>query len=575
VKNLRPWALLIPAVAFLGLHLRTVDYGFVWTDETEIVAQGIVLPIASLHRAFWQPRVGDLETGRAWAYYRPLQVVLVSAIHSAFGELPRAYRLPSLFLGALTSAAFAGLVWAWQARLGAALFAGLLPALHPAALEIYVWIAGLSAALSDLFVVAGFACGFLWLRASSLPRLAGCVACSLLALASKETGVILPVLLLAQLAGERLSGRPVPRRGLALVGTLGGLAALHVAVLRPAVLGGSASIVPIEGSRLTHVLTALASWPSSLGWMAFPSASSTSDVVEVVSSAASPAPWLGLGLALASFAAWLWLARRGFAMAALGIAWVWIAFLPAANLLPTLHARAERHVYLSTFGLALVLADLAPALFARLRAPAVVLPLVACLFLGALSARSFGRAPAWRSTQTLFDGDVARDPDYREGRYWLAGALLRERRPAEALRHLEVLLTQIPKVAGKASYLGGDPRILYCNAKLDLRDYAGARRFAEDLARERPGAGSRPGIRRCLAAALEGSEDYAGAVAIYEEVAWATERPDAWLLLAAARCNAHLGRNARARTWLGRIPAQSDPAVSQAALRIGERIQAR
>ena len=100
---------LVPALLFLGFHLRTLDYGFVWTDEIEIVDRGIVLPVGELHQAFTRPMVADVARAKSWAYYRPLQVMTVSVIHAWAGEKPRAYRLPSLLFGAATMSLFAGL----------------------------------------------------------------------------------------------------------------------------------------------------------------------------------------------------------------------------------------------------------------------------------------------------------------------------------------------------------------------------------------------------------------------------------------------------------------------------------
>jgi hypothetical protein len=508
---------LAPGLLLFALHLRTLDYGFVWTDQTEIVERSLVLPAADLHEAFTQRRAAGAWDAGGWAYYRPLQVVVVSGIHAIAGQTPAVYRGVSLALGALTLGLFALLVLIWLRAPLPAVFAAALPALHPAGLEVWVWIAGLSASMATFGVIAGLACAVLWLRDESIPGrrwlLPGCLVSYGLALLSKESAVVLPALLLAHLLSEglgaraesgrtlRIAGLELPIRGLALVAVLAGIGAFHLGVIRPAVLGPSSSAIAIGGSRVTHVLTALASWPGSLGWMLLPLSSNASDVVPIVDRISEPGPWLGLGLGAGSVVVWLLLARAGRSTAALGVAWIWIAFLPTANLLPMLHATAERNLFFPSFGLALVLADLGPALARRIRAngsaAGIAMGMLGLLLLAGLGQRTWARAPDWRSTESLFARDVARDPFYREGRYWLAGTLLREGRFEEAEPHLQILMTQVPDIRGQASYLGGDAWLLVCQARLLQGNPRAALDFVGELERSRPRRAERPSIRSC------------------------------------------------------------------------------
>jgi tetratricopeptide (TPR) repeat protein len=567
--------LLVPAIAFLALHLRTLDYGFVWTDETEIEAGALVVPLDDLHLAFTEPRKGDLSTGQAWAYYRPLQVVAVSVIHDRAGAAPWAYRLPSLLMGAFTASIFAAFAFALLGRTGPALFAALVPALHPAGLEIYVWIAGLSESMSSFFLVGSLACAISWVRDRSgqkrLALLASCLVLFVLALASKESAAVLPGLVLAWMAGDALARTPsttptlslfgfeTPRRAAGLLAGLGILALTHLLVLRPAVVGSATlGMVPIGGDRVTHLLTAISTWLRSIGWLLLPIESSASDVVDVVGTAADPRPWLGLLLLVVSVALWALLASRRFTTAAFGLAWIWIAFLPTANLIPSLHAVAERNIFFSTFGLGLMLAELGPALLSRLRAPAFVAPLAASLLIAGLAQRTFARTPDWQSTISLFEGDVARDPGYREGRYWLAGALLKKGRAKEAIAHLETLIPQIAGVPGKASYLRGDPRLMYCHALLDAGEYDRAERFLRALRGSHPKRAASPTMRNCLGGIYEGQGRHTAALGIYRKLLETTARENPWLQVAAARCYANLGQTAKAEEFLERLPAQAD-----------------
>jgi hypothetical protein len=555
--------------AIAALYARTLDYRLVWMDEHEIGEREIVLaPGEPWSAAFTRP-LHRSEAGVAGAnpYYRPLQILLVTAIHRVAGPLPRAYRLVSLALAVATCTAFGALALLLFGRSDLALLAAALAAVHPAGLESWVWISGIGEALSALFTIASVGFGLLCalqLGRRSLAFAALSAGAFVLALLAKEKGIAAPALLAAALVALRLArGAPPPafsdagplRRGALLVALEGALALLYVLVWRPAMLGSGLLAAPlIGGSRATHLLSALASWPSALIWLAAPLHSSTSDAVRVVASAADPLAWLGLALAAGSLAACAWLLRIGRPVAALGLAWIWIAYVPSANLFPQIHPRAERYLFLSVFGAALLAVDLADLAFARAaprwrRAGPVVL---VGLFALALAQRSWARTPDWRSTRALFEVDVARDPDFREGRFHLASALYAEQRYALADEQIRELLRAESAPRASWDYLNEvGLRQLACANDLALHREADVVRDAEELARAHPALASTPGLRACLAQAQEALGRNEDARATYESVAAALPGdPPPAVALAMARVYAKLGRRDDAQRWL-------------------------
>ena len=184
---------LIPSLLFLGLYWRSLDYDFVWTDQGEIEVGLLILPPDEIATAFQRPMLSGLEElmpGLTAPYYRPLQVIAASWIDHHRGRLPRNFRILNLWLGALTSAGVAWLAWRLFGRLDCALLAGGVFAAHPANIENYVWIAGLSHALAALFITAGLICGVVALQTRSpgiwLMSGVGSGVALLLALLSKE-----------------------------------------------------------------------------------------------------------------------------------------------------------------------------------------------------------------------------------------------------------------------------------------------------------------------------------------------------------------------------------------------------
>ena len=560
---------LLALFAIAGLYARTLGYGLVWMDEREIGEREIVLDAGEPWSAAFTRPLHRSEPGVAATnpYYRPLQILLVTAIHRVAGPQPQAYRAVSLAIAVATCFAFGSLALLLFERLDLALLATALAALHPAGLESWVWISGIGEALSAFFTLASVALGLLAAGSATRGRALGLAALSIaalvLALLAKEKGVAAPALLAAALATRRLAGPAAHaastgnelRCGAWLAAIEGALVVAYVFAWRPAVLGaGLAPAPPIGGSRATHLLSALASWPSSLAWLVLPLRSSTSDSVRVVGSAADPAVWLGVGLAVASLLGLAALLRLGRPVGALGLAWIWIAFLPSANLFPQIHARAERYLFLSVFGAALLAVDLAELAFARAslrwrRAGPLALMGLAAL---GLAQRSWARTPDWRSTRSLFEVDVARDSSFREGRLHLANALFEAQRYAEADQQLRELLRAEVEPRATWSYVN-DVGVyqLSCANDLALHREVEVVRDAEELARSHPGLANVPALRACLAQAEEGLGRPEQALAIYEGIAAGLPSdPPPALSLAMARVSARLGRRDEARRWL-------------------------
>ena len=324
---------------------------------------------------------------------------------------------------------------------------------------------------------------------------------------------------------------------------------------------------PIGGSEATQIFTAVASWPRQLAWIFAPLHSSTNDTVRLVESAASARFALGAVLALGSVAACWALWRAGARIAALGLAWIWIAFAPTAGLLPQLHASGERYLFLSTMGAALLLADLG-ARWLPGETPVwrrAVAPVAALLVLAGLAERTRARLPAWSSTQTLFETDLARDPAYREAYFVLGAKAFQAGRHAEASERIAPLLAQDARFEGTAGYLNWlSVAELACLAGLGRQDFAAVLDLEARWLRDFPALARAPTFRICAAQARDGLGRTAQALAGYLEVAGELgAAAPAGLLLAIARDLASLGRPDEARPWLARarVSAGADPAL--------------
>lgn len=579
----RAAALAAPVLLFGLLYARALDHGFVWMDEREIVGREIVVEPAQWASAFTRPLHASQAAGfdeLRSPYYRPLQILLVSAVAAGFGPSPRAFRAAGFVLAAATLALFGAFVTWLSGSAAAGALAAAIVAAHPVSIEPFVWISAISDTLGALFGSGALFAALLAAREGGRGRAALATSSWLalvLALFSKEKSVVLPGLLALAFAGAALAARRAPegraprfapRAAVALVVVHAVTVALYALVWRPLLLGSAlAHAAPIGGGVVSHLATAIGSWPRSLGWLLVPVAPTTSDSVRVIVGFGDAAPWLGGLLALGSAALAAFALFRGRWLGALGIAWIWVAFLPTANLLPQIHARADRYLFLSAFGLALVAADLCAAVSLRRGWGRPLGVGAAALGLAALALLTSLRLPDWRSTRALFERDVAGDPSFLEGRHHLAIGYAAEGRFAEAEAQLREILAA---TGGAATRHGNVNRLgvyeLACQTRLALRRPADALAFVAELGARDPRLAKLPNLRTCAAQAKVASgrrdEAVGDLLALASELPGA---PPARFSALVARVLAESGRAEEARAWIARAESapDRDPALVQ------------
>lgn len=421
-------AILLTLLAIVVLaYLPSLDGGFVW-DDVILIRDNPVLrspggPLAGLAADFFAGTKGDLSA--ASGYWRPLVTLLNRVTLAAFGADPLPFRLENLLLHLAVSVLFFGLL----RRLGL----GLLPAalglgtfaLHPVQTEAVAFISGRPDLLAACFVLLAV---HAYLVARAAPgrgrALAGgavALLCWLLAVAAKETALLLP-LLLAVLEWLGLDGtstgtgtststgtRPGARNRLpATLLALLGLAALGLrAAAGPVVAahgGVSASTLPLVAASLTGLYARLLVWPQDLhvGYDDFPAATFGS------ATAAGLAVWVGL-------AALLLLGRRRAPRAVLAGAWFAFFLTPVLQLVPIRSLAAERYLYLPSMGLALAVAlglqwlagpGAGGGTSAWLRPLRRVASLGVVLLLLAAGGATMARAADWRSELTLWSAEL-------------------------------------------------------------------------------------------------------------------------------------------------------------------------
>lgn len=412
---------------------RSLGNGFAF-DDVPIIVENTQVHAASppwtyAAQSYWPPaNLGDA--------YRPWTVWGFALQWQAGGGSPLVFHLTSLLL----TAALAVLVF-FLARevlpLPGAVVAGALFAVHPVHVEATGNVVGQGELWMACFVVAGV---LYYLRARRHGILGGRHRLGLgillvLAAASKEQGIVLPLLLIAA-EWLAVAPRPGERRIRTIAPTIVFLGVVAVGFLaaRFAVLGDLGGGPPAAGlaglgigGRLAVMLPMVADlgrllvWPRDLLAQYSPPAYGEPDPFRAAAGLA----------AVVAVAALVWWQRRRVPVAAFGLAWLAIALLPVSNIpFPTGVLIAERTLLLPSAGLVLmagagfVAVGHRPRLFRA--ATATIL-----LLTGLGAARSFSRQAVWRDNPTLFAQTIADEPrSYRA--FFVAGRDLVRRGESEA-----------------------------------------------------------------------------------------------------------------------------------------------
>ena len=318
--------------------------------------------------------------------------------------------------------------------------AAALWALHPVQTQAVTYIVQRCESAMGLFFFLALSCALRgWTGARRTPWHLAALAAFVLAVASKETALILPLVLLGydllfrrQTLGRTLRESPVLYGGFAAMAALG--SPLVLDRLRGYYLDAPATSLAdhlLAQCQVFFAYLKLVLWPANLSF----------------DHAWTPDSGLAAWLAPAGLAAWLggtgWLlARRsrwGFAPA-----FFLLALAPVTFFVRLDDALAEHRLYLPSAALCVLAAAglrLLPGIregagrLARLAAPGLLAPaLVLALLTGLTLARNADYAAG---ELNLWQDVLAKQPDNRRANYVVAGLLAHSGRAAEALPHLQ------------------------------------------------------------------------------------------------------------------------------------------
>jgi len=333
-------------------------------------------------------------------FYRPLMLLLYMVVYQLAGLSTVAFHFLNITLHALNAC----LIYTLGIRLGfkriAALLAALLWALHPVQTEAVTYMTCTADLLCGLFMIGGI---LILTPAFTRRRIAAACALFVMALLSKETSVVFPLLAMGLLfyqSENRWSLRTYLKTWpFWLITALYLLA--RVTVLNFGFFGGNLfhNAATDDVTRLDRFYTCLATLPTYLRLLVWPTGLHMSRSFQIFMTFWAPPVLAGFAVLAAAFTIVVWKPTRRASPLAWGLLWAASMHIPQSGILMKADAPIFEHwLYLPTMGLALGIGESLARLseHGQLRriqpALAGLAVLVACLF----GAMTFEQNKVWR-----------------------------------------------------------------------------------------------------------------------------------------------------------------------------------
>ena len=481
-------SLLVVFIAAVALYLPTVRYGFVQDDRAIIASNPAAHSIGAAVRAFASP-YWPRESGAG--LYRPLTILSYAVDWSLSGGRPGWLHVMNALWHGLAAVLLTAVMARWLPTLAAA-GAGLLFAWHPVHVEAVASLVG----RAELLAAAGILAAVLAARRGWW---AAAVLCAMLAMLSKEHGVIAGVVILLDRWLQGSEGPRYPPRLWIALGIV--TTAFLAAWLAIGWVGASDTAAVFYGhsaaGRLAVALPAVLRAAMLLVWPASLSADYSPQVLPARAGFSAEA--VAGALVVVAVPALVFWCRRRVPAVAFAAALAVLSYLPTANLLfASGVVLAERNLYLAV-ALPAALVGLGLAWLQARWGPR---PAVAALALVALAcgARSLDRLPAWRDNRSQLLTLLAEHPESFRAHASAAAVLAGLGDTAGARREYRVadsLFAGDPYVdAARAIYLLGlgdtlaaAPLVARARATRSAERLALRAQFLLNLARgDRPGA---------------------------------------------------------------------------------------
>jgi Tfp pilus assembly protein PilF len=409
------WLVPVVAAALACVaYFNALDNPFVYDDHDTVLGNRSLADLSNFHFIL------------VYTPFRPLVNASYALDRWMWDYRPFGYHLTNVALHALTVV----LLYGWLRRIisdttkeadtrlpafaGAALFA-----VHPIQTEAVAYVSGRSEVLSAVWFISALLFGRAAIASGGAALAVFAVISGLLALASKETALALPVVFLAYDWLVR-PGTDEERRRRLWVVSIPLLAVFAIAgVYRFLAMAGASN------GMMTAVLNALTQsiviWRY-IGLIVWPFGQSIMHSVHRVTHLTDPFAWMATaGSVLLCVVAIR--VRRSYPAIALGLVWFLAVLAPSSSFVPLREGMAEHRVYLASAGMFMIVAALLHTWTASVRprssAPRVAVAVIACV----LCLLTVMRNRVWADPIALWTEATRSAEEMWEPHYALADSL--------------------------------------------------------------------------------------------------------------------------------------------------------
>jgi predicted TPR repeat methyltransferase len=438
------WPAGLAALLSLAVYVNALDNPFVYDDRDTVVAN---------------PSLVDLSNVRfilVHSPFRPVVNVSYAIDRALWGMRPFGFHLTNVILHATVVLLLYALVYLairdahertgpsqddvflrpkWGAFTVAALFA-----VHPLLSEAVGYVSGRSEILCGVFLSGAMLSG----RAAFLRGGIAWAATAilwLLAILSKEVGLVFPVVMLAY-DWLLLPDSPTRRRLR--------LRALYLPCLLLLIAAGAFRLSRASGPMTTEA-PLLNLWTQSIvvwryiGLILVPVGQSIMHSVHRVTALADARALVALAALAGAIAASIMMRRR-HPLVAFGVLWFVTVIAPSSSVVTLREGMAEHRVYLASAGLIMALVAIVAGtlLHSRVRPGTAVAPIVAVL-LAALGALTVARNQVWRDPAQLWTEATVHAAGMWEPHYALADVLRESGDCESAIREYQAVVKMRPQ----------------------------------------------------------------------------------------------------------------------------------
>ena len=338
----------LAAILACAAYVNALDNPFVYDDHDTVVGNASLVDVRNVKFVLIH------------SPFRPVVNVSYAIDRWLWGYRPFGYHLTNITLHAMAVL----LLFAWLRRVlsdagaaratDAAAFVGAtLFAVHPLQSEAVAYVSGRSELMCAVWFLAALLLARDALVSGSRARGAAAMACGLLSIASKEIGLVLPLVVLAydwlfRPGEDAARHRRLWRVFVPLFVFLAAIGGYRLATM--AGLSGSAATAPL----LNLLTQAIVIWRY-VGLLVWPSGQSVMHGVHRVTTLTDGLGWVALaGLAAAAIAAVR--LRKSRPLATLGIFWFFAVLAPSSSVIPLREGMAEHRLYLASAGIVMAIA---------------------------------------------------------------------------------------------------------------------------------------------------------------------------------------------------------------------------